>query len=145
MSLKHLEEAEQLFKGDFIGLTLWSDGVPLSWDRSESIQCWTWHLPGVVQKEHRSIRLPFTVIPKHLCLPETMDYVLQLFGWSLQCLFSGRFPEVAHDGSAVLEVFRKRLAGHSLGFRALLLEIKGDWEFYSDVLHLPRWNNTEGI
>ena len=46
MSLKHLEEAEQLFKGDFIGLTLWSDGVPVSWDRSESIQCWTWHLHG---------------------------------------------------------------------------------------------------
>ena len=70
------------------------------------------------------MRLPFTGIPKHLCLPETMDYVLQLFGWSLLCLFSGRFPEVAHDGSAVLEAFRKRLAGQAMGFRALLLQIK---------------------
>ena len=124
---------------------MWSDGVPVSWDRNESIQCWTWHLPGLVSNDHRAMRLPCTVVPKHKCLLKTMDFVFQLFGWSLQCLFHGKFPEVAHDGAPFQDGYRKRLAGQAMGFRALLLEIKGDWEFYSDVLHLPRWNNTEGI
>ena len=40
---------------------------------------------------------------------------------------------------------RKELSGQDLGFRAVLVEVKGDWEFFADILHLPRWNNVEGI
>ena len=43
------------------------------------------------------------------------------------------------------EACRQRMAGQPLGCKAILVEIKGDWELYADVLHLPRWNNKEGI
>ena len=49
------------------------------------------------------------------------------------------------DRPAALEPYRKKWAGKPLGLRALLLEVKCDWEFYSDTLHLPRWNNVAGI
>ena len=119
--------------------------MPMSWDRSESVQCFTWALPGLTSREHRLVRFPFAVLPKHFCLPETFDFMFQLFGWSLKCMFLGQFPSSRHDGTPFEEGYRKALCGQELGFRALLVEVKGDWEFFSDILHLPRWNNVEGI
>ena len=91
------------------------------------------------------MRIPFTVVPKHFCSQQTMDFVLELLGWSLQQMFVGTFPSSCHDGSAFEEAYRQKLSGTSLGYRGLLLEIKGDWEFFSNGLHLPRWDNKEGI
>eukprot|EP00971_Amphidinium_carterae_P036842 724541-Amphidinium_carterae.1 len=37
------------------------------------------------------------------------------------------------------------MAGRPLGFRGCLLHLKGDWEAFANLLHLPRWDNTLGI
>ena len=42
---RHLEACRRLVPGDYVGVSMWGDGVPVSWDRSETVQCWTW--PGV--------------------------------------------------------------------------------------------------
>ena len=145
--MKHLNEVEQQLDADgaFIGLGMWSDGVPMSWDRSESVQCITWNLPGLTEKGQRCVRIPFTVIPKHFCNSQTLHYLLELFGWSLQQMFMGVFPSAGPDGNAFEEAYRKQLAGKPMAYKALLLEMKGDWEFYANVLYLPRWKNKEGI
>ena len=57
----------------------------------------------------------------------------------------GILPDKRHDGSRMGEAFRQRMAGQPLERKAILVEIKGDWELYADVLHLPRWNDKEGI
>ena len=133
----HLAACKRLVPGDYIGVSMWSDGVPVSWDRSESVQCWTWHLPGPVSQDHRTMRIPFTVVPKHFCNQQTMDFVLELLGWSLQQMFVGTFPSSCHDGSAFEEAYRQKLSGTSLGYRGLLLEIKGDWEFFPMAFICP--------
>ena len=74
-----------------------------------------------------------------------MDFLLDLFGWSLKQMLLGVFPSNRHDGSPLQEASRQRNAGKPLGFKGLLVEVKGDWEFYGNVLHLPRWDNIEGI
>ena len=43
----------------------------------------------------RCLRIPFTVMPKHFCNPQTLQYLLGLFGWSLQQMFMGAFPSAA--------------------------------------------------
>ena len=47
---KHVEDVESMLKTRLVALGLWSDGVPVNWDRSESIQCVTWALfcPGTL-------------------------------------------------------------------------------------------------
>ena len=145
MARGHLEEVEGKLHTKLVGMSIWADGVLMSWDRSESIQCFIWGLPGMVKKEHRFLRFPFTVLPKLYCSSGTFDFVLQLMGWSLTHLLKGEFPRVRHDGSEFEPGFSKNHAGQPLGIQAVVVEMKGDWEFFSDVLHLPRWNNTEGI
>ena len=41
LSLKHLEECEGQFGCSFVPLAMWSDAVPVSWDRGEAVQCLT--------------------------------------------------------------------------------------------------------
>ena len=111
MALAHLTGCEEQVGAQFIGLGIWCDGVPVSWDRSESIQWWTWNLPGMVQKHHRQLRLPFTVIQKHYVAAETNDFIFNLLGWSLQQMFVGSFPMSKHDGTPFEDKFRQQLAG----------------------------------
>ena len=47
----HLTACEELVQGKFIPLAFESDGVPISWDRKESVQCFTWALPGLANKD----------------------------------------------------------------------------------------------
>ena len=74
-----------------------------------------------------------------------MDFVLELFGWSLKQMMLGKFPLVMHNGEPFADKYRQSLAGKPIGVQAILVELKGDWEFFADILHLPRWNNTEGL
>ena len=145
MALAHLQQAEASLGCKFIGLGMWGDGVPVSWDRSESVQCFTWSLPGLADKKQSMFRVPFVVLPKHLCLDATLNFILELFGWCLQQMLMGTFPDRSHDGSALQDPCRVKLSGKSLGFRALLVDLKGDWEFFGNVLQLPRWDNKAGI
>ena len=55
------------------------------------------------------------------------------------------FPRAWPQGAEFEDAYRRNLAGQPLGFRALLVEVKGDWEFFGNVLHLPRWDNVAGI
>ena len=142
---KHVEDVESMLKTRLVALGLWSDGVLVNWDRSESIQCVTWALPGLPSALHGRLRLPFTVLPKHFCAQETMDFVLELSGWSLKQMMLGKFPLVMHNGGPFADKYRQSLAGKPIGVQAILAELKGDWEFFADILHLPRWNNTEGL
>ena len=49
-------------------ISLWGDGVPVNWDRTESIFMYTWGLPGLATSENVGLRVPITAIPKEMCL-----------------------------------------------------------------------------
>eukprot|EP00971_Amphidinium_carterae_P294370 5844780-Amphidinium_carterae.1 len=130
-----------------IALGLWLDGVPMYWDRSESLFCFTFNLPGLSAAPYAGMRFPFTTLPKHLCSKHTVDDVLRVFSWSLSVLSVGSidFRPDAGDPVALQGKLRCKMAGKVLGFRGCLLHLKGDWEAFANLLHLPRWDNTADI
>ena len=132
-----------------IPLSLWMDSVPYSWERDESVQCWTWGLPGISALPWKSLRFPFTCLPKASCVPETLDFVLKVWSWAMSCLSQGVWPQhfSLHAGEAIplVEKMRVKMAGEPMPFKGVMLQVKVDWEALANVLHFPRWDNASGI
>ena len=129
LALGHLTQRNQRLPKTFIGLSMWCDGLM----GQEHFVC---VLPGLVKEAYKIVRIPFTMIPKHFVNDRTVDFILQLLSWSLLHMFTGT---LALEGNDFEEAYGKKLAGKPMGFSALLLEVKGEWEFYSNALHLPLW------
>ena len=66
-----------------IPLSFWQDGVPYNWDRSESLEVYSWSLPGLASEKGRAFRFPVVVCPQHRCAKETHTQVLRILAWSL--------------------------------------------------------------
>lgn len=77
---------------------------------------------------------------------ETYDMILEIIVWSLRFCALGVFPSSRHDGEAWMpeDARRRALGGKPLGARALLVELRGDWAFYKQVLRLPGWSENKG-
>ena len=73
----------------------------------------------------------------------TIDAMLQLLVWCLRCLFMGRYPNRRHDGADWLRSDKSRAKmgarGHSFGFHAILMQIRGDWQVYKQVFGFSGW------
>ena len=86
-------EAEKL-----VPLGLWMDGVPCSWDRSQSLNVLTLSFPAL-QGPKRNIRIPLFGLRQHCVVKHrTMDAMVTVLCWSLECLFLGVMPSHRHDG-----------------------------------------------
>ena len=141
-SSEHLHKAESATGWSFVPLTLWGDGVPYNWDRSRSIECWVWSLPGQTASPWKNLRIPFVAFPAELMGSTTQNEILEVFVWSLHCLFLGKWPVERHDKELWQDSDSKRksLAGSELPLRALLVSVKGDWKQMANVFSLPRWS-----
>jgi len=82
-------------------------------------------------------RFIVTVIAKSKITVGTMDEIWKIFGWSMGCLLRGVTPSRDWAGRA-LEGSGKELAG---GLRGAVVQARGDWEWYSDHLEMPRWDH----
>ena len=103
------------------------------------------NLPGVGGKFAR-MRIPICVVPSRKMCDETMDAILEVTAWSLRHLQAGFHPECRHDGSPwnASDKWRSKTHG-ALGFNASLVEVRGDWDFYSKVFHFPYHSELDGI
>ena len=75
-----------------IPISLWADTVPYSWDRSESVEVYSWHLPGQGHKPYRNMRVPFAIVQHHLCCKSTHGEIIRVWVWSMASLAKGKFP-----------------------------------------------------
>lgn len=144
-SKAHLEQACAAAGRNLVGLGLWGDGVPVNWDRTESVEVLSLNFPG--QKgEYKSLRVPITAFSRKQLSTHTYDDILSVVQWSLVHCASGQMPAARHDGSPWRESDKKRgrKAGHALSARAALVEVRGDWKMFGEVFHLPKWNTTAG-
>ena len=59
---------------------------------------------------------------------------------------NGYWPTRRHDGHVWTkgDIKRKKMQGKTLGYRAALCEVRGDWKFMKDVFCLPAWNEKSG-
>ena len=131
-----------------LALSMWGDGVPFNWDRSQSLDCWTMGLPGL-SGEEANLRFPLATLPhKFMVKHKTMDDIMAVLAWSFGCLASGIFPGTRHDGAAWRareDNKRSKVAGKPLGCKAFLVDVKGDWKFYKECFRLPQHNENRGI
>lgn len=115
-------EAEQL-----LPLGLWMDGVPCNWDRSHSLNVLTLNFP-CLQGSKRNIRIPLFGLKQHFVVKHsTMDAMLKIVCWSLECLFLGIMPSQRHDGLpwGKDDTQRKKWSGKPLQLQAMLTQIRG--------------------
>ena len=101
-SLRHLEPIEGKLGKRLVGLGLWGDGAPCNWDRTESIEVYSWNLPGQTGPWSR-LRVPIIGISKKsVAARSTHDDILTVVAWSLGQLLAGVYPKTRHDGSPMV-------------------------------------------
>ena len=148
LSLEALQNIRsQLNTEQVIPLSFWLDAIPFSWERDESLQAFTWGLPGIAEKPWNQLRFPFCALPKAMCAQETIDYVIKVWSWCMASLSVGKWP-VGFDVLEGVELrgkVRTKMAGKPLGFKGAMVQMKMDWEALANQLHFPRWDNVSGI
>ncbi|CAE7030031.1 unnamed protein product [Symbiodinium natans] len=121
---------------------LWLDGVPVKYDRSESLEVVTMNFPHV-GGDLASMRFPLTALYKgHCAKTSTLDAIMHVLAWSLTCLAEGVFPKYGPHGEE-LKGKRAKLAGRSLHAKGILVEVRGDWAAFKSVFRLPAWSQTD--
>ena len=70
----------------------------------------------------------------------TLDILMQVFVWSMHALLDGQHPHERHDHEP-LDDARKAKKGTPLGFHAVLLQVRGDWQWYMLFFGFPAWNS----
>ena len=86
-------------------------------------------------------RFLFTIIRKRDLAPGTLDVLWRVFAWSVNQLLTGitaptTWEDRPADGGGQFIAER---------WRAALVQIRGDWEFYANVLGLPSWSSAENM
>ena len=142
----HLENMRvKLGTDKVIGIGLHGDGVPCNYDRTESVFAISLNLPGVDGK-WQNMRIPLVVLPKGRICDETMHDIFEVIAWSLRHLLAGTWPSSRHNGEPWRKGSDKRRSKRKGSLvRAALVEVRGDWEFYSQVFGFPYHNEKAGI
>ena len=130
----------QKLDAPFVALSLWGDGVPVSWDRKKSVDIWTLAFPGMAQKKDQDLRTVLTAMPHENVVRATQDGVMSILCWSLQALAKGAMPACRHDGEEwhAADAWRKSRSSNPL-LHAALVEIKGDWKQLHFCFAIPGW------
>ena len=84
-------------------------------------------------------RFVFSIVRKSHMTQKTMDVLLDVLGWSMSALLTGITPESSWEGRPLSSAPREYIAS---GYRGALIQVRGDWEFMSNTLELPHWNNN---
>lgn len=147
MSLAHLRRCEEQVGGKMVGLGLWGDAAPCNWDRSESIHVFSMNMPGLTG-DWKTLRIPITCLSKkNIAQKDTYDDILAVLAWSLQHCATGAFPKCRHDGTpwSSSDHNRAKNSSKTLGLKACLCEVRGDWAFLKECFGFPAWNEVRGM
>ena len=123
-------------------LGFWVDGVPVKWNRSESIILFTLNFPGQLHTDFKTIRIPLTMINKKFFVEETMKDLLGIISWSFTCLHARFFLASPMPGQEPFNSWRQKQAGKPLNAGGMLIEIRGDWDAYKNWFGLAGWNTA---
>ena len=139
-----MEQSDFVQKHPFLPRDSWKSIIPLGFhgdagahSNYDSIYCFNWNS---LLSEGATIqtRFLFTVVPKNQMTPTTLDALMQAFAWSMNVLLSGQTPHQDYRGQPIPD------GGIDLadGYRAALVQIRGDWEFYVNLFGFPSWNTN---
>jgi hypothetical protein len=137
--VKEVAHKLNLPAANIIPIGLHGDGAPFATKMKDSLEQFSWNLCA----QPTSSRFVFTAIAKSNAGTGTMDSILDIFAWSMQCFVTGVFPSKRHDGQpfSKQENWRAKMAGKPLGVCGVLVQIRGDWAFYKSTFNLPSWSS----
>jgi hypothetical protein len=124
---------------------LWRKVIPVgihgdggSFTKQDSVMVLSWNSLCSGYGPTLDTRLVFTVIRKADCVADTIDKLLEALAWSFNTALRGETPSenwvhtpLSGGGQPLRD-----------GYRLAACQVRGDWEFFSDVFHLPRWNTA---
>ena len=114
-------------------IALWGDAVPYSKKRSVFV------LTMSLVNDPAGCRLPLLVVP--MKIKSYIEPLLQCILWSARCMLVGVNPCCRHTGETWLRSDARRQAYQGLPLKkGVVLQLKGDWEYFKNVLGLPGWN-----
>ena len=85
----------------------------------------------------RSSRMVLTIVKKSLIIPATLDAIAKVLCWSFNVLMTGIEASCDWEHRNNIHYQGQFLAS---GYRAVLTQIRGDWEFFASVFGTPKWN-----
>jgi len=108
-----------------------------------TVDFWTLNLP--CSFVFSSWRIPITCLDARMIGAPTIKAMCEIIHWSLDCLAKGKFPEARHDGSPWLasDSNRKAWKGSNMPGKAVLLQIRSDWDWNQKVFGAPQWNELK--
>ncbi len=144
----HLERAQLSAGCPLMPLGIWGDGVPVNYDRTESVEVVSMNFPGQVGK-WKPLRLPVTAVSRKQFTENTWHDIMEVVAWSLRLCAVGRWAHGRHDDEgwwpSDASRARKSSKEQALGIRAALVELRGDWKFFGETFNFPKWNTASGI
>ena len=113
----------------------WGDGIPVNWDRTESIETIALSFPGL-KSSHASCRIIEEAVlrgnvDRGACGMRPLDAI----PWVVMAPMRGRWAVARATG------FEPNKAGTSLGFKGIVAEMRGDWE----CVRLPPLEHKERL
>lgn len=148
LSLEHLQKCERSSGHQLLALGVWGDGVPVNYDRSESVETFSLNLPGQ-SGVYKTLRLPITALSRKQVTENTWTDVMEVIAWSMRHLANGTRPTTRHDCAEWRQSDSKRAkqahTAPELPVRAALVEVRGDWKMFGEIFHFPKWNTSAGI
>lgn len=161
LTLQHLEYCEKQAASELpmVALGLWGDAAPCNWDREESLQVYSFNLPGLAAEPWRGLRIPFTGLSSRHMGPNTHSDIMAVFAWSMKQLAVGLLPTSRHDNEPwhVSDKLRAELATNtslvgktklphnSVGCVAALCECRQDWKHLKECFKFQGWLEVGGI
>ena len=79
----------------------------------------------------------YAVLKKSDMTRESLSNIWRHLAWAAKAMEKGEMPELDWRGRPHPQTRRKLFGGKHT---ALLIQMRGDWEFYDSVCKLPRWD-----
>ena len=88
----------------------------------------------------KDTRLVFTFVKKSDLDTEAYNILWRVFSWSMNCLLSGKFP--TEDWLGRIDTSDRAGGTLAENFAGATVLMRGDWQFYSEVMQFPRHNEV---
>ena len=120
-----------------VPIGLHGDGVPYT--KKESLEVVSFNFLSAPTGD----RIPFTALSKKNCTAATWAAVFEVLVWSLRMLFAGRVSKYLPGGSEWTARAKRKMScdDGSFSFRAMLLQVRGDWPFLRQLFCFPSWSS----
>ena len=139
--VREVEKKWRLSPGTLVPIGLWGDGTPMASKMRDTHEALSWNFCALPHgRRHFFFGLPRSMFHDR----RTWDAVFSVWAWSMRQLAVGKFPAQRHDGTPwrKSDKARQSCAGEDLAARAVHIQCRGDWDFFSSVWSFPRWQAT---